>query len=58
MEVDAVEKKVLKVMDEGPVPVPSGSTNFQEASSVPRAGTTPLLVTQPLGPGFQIAGVK
>ena len=56
VEVDAVEKKVLKVMDEGPVPVPSANTNFQETLSMPRPGTTPLLVTQPLGPGFQIAG--
>lgn len=53
-EVDAVEKKVLKVIDDGPVPVPSGPINFEEAAAIPRPGTTPIEVAQPLGPGFQI----
>lgn len=56
VKVDAVEKKVLDVTDEGPVPVPTSPINFQEAASIPRPGTTPLAVTQPLGPGFQLAG--
>jgi len=56
VQVDAVEKKVLKVVDEGAAPVPSGPVNFQEALSIPRAGTTPIAVTQPLGPGFQLTG--
>ena len=56
VQVDAVEKKVLKVIDGGPVPVASGPVNFQEAASVARAGTTPLTVMQPNGPGFQISG--
>lgn len=56
VQVDAVEKKVLKVIDGGPVPVASGPVNFQEAESVARAGTTPLTVMQPNGPGFQISG--
>jgi primary-amine oxidase len=55
VQVDAVEKKVLKVIDGGPVPVASGPINFQEAASVARAGTTPLTVMQPNGPGFQIS---
>lgn len=53
-EIDAVEKKVLKVIDEGPVPVPNGPINFEEAPAEPRPGTTPIAVTQPLGPSFQI----
>src|SRR5579864_4693802 len=56
VEVDAVEKKVLKVVDEGPVPVPSSPINFQEEPAIARPGTTPLAVTQPLGPSFQMAG--
>jgi primary-amine oxidase len=56
IQVDAVEKKVLKVVDDGPVPVPTAPVNFQEAASLARAGTTPLAVTQPLGPGFQLSG--
>jgi primary-amine oxidase len=54
VEVDVLEKKVLKVFDAGPVPVPSGPINFEEAPATPRPGTTPLLISQPLGPGFQI----
>lgn len=56
VEVYAVEKKVLKVVDSGVVPVSSAPMNFEEAPSVARPGTTPLVVTQPLGPGFQLAG--
>ena len=56
VKVDAVEKKVLEVTDEGPVPVPSSRVNFEEAPSIARPGTTPLAVTQPLGPGFQLTG--
>jgi len=56
IEVDAVEKKVLKVIDSGPVPVSSGPINFEEAASIPRAGTTPLTVMQPMGPSFQLSG--
>lgn len=53
--VDAVEKKVLSVVDSGAVPVSSAATNFEEAPAITRAGTTPLLVTQPMGPGFQLS---
>ena len=56
VKVDAVEKKVLDVTDNGPVPVPSSPINFEEAAAIARRGTTPLAVTQPLGPGFQLAG--
>ena len=56
VEVDAIEKKVLKVVDSGAVPVSSAPSNFEEAPSIPRAGTTPLAVTQPLGPSFQLSG--
>ena len=54
VEVDAVEKKVLKVIDTGVVPVSAAPINFEEALSIPRAGTTPLTISQPLGPGFQV----
>jgi primary-amine oxidase len=56
IEVDAVDKKVLKVVDDGPVPVPSGPINFEEAPSVARAGTTPIVVSQPQGPSFLLTG--
>lgn len=56
VQVDAVEKKVLKVIDDGPIPVPTSPVNFEEAPSIARAGTTPLAITQPQGPGFQLSG--
>lgn len=52
-EVDAVDKKVLKVIDKGMMPVAQSAINFEEAPALPRAGTTPIVVTQPLGPSFQ-----
>ena len=55
VKVDAVERKVLDVTDDGPVPVPSSPITFEEAAAIPRPGTTPLSVTQPLGPGFQLS---
>jgi primary-amine oxidase len=55
IEVDAVEKKVLKVIDDGPIPVPTTAINFEEAATALRPGTTPIGVTQPLGPSFQIS---
>jgi primary-amine oxidase len=56
IEVDAAEKKVLKVVDDGPVPVPAGPINFEDAPAIARADTTPITVTQPLGPSFQLSG--
>ena len=46
-------KKVLDVVDTGPVPVPTGATSFEEADATPRAGYTPMIVMQPMGPGIQ-----
>ena len=52
--VDATEKKVVKVIDEGPIPVSQAPINFQELPTAPRADTTPIGISQPLGPSFQI----
>jgi primary-amine oxidase len=52
--VDAVERKLVKVIDEGATPVPQSAINFQEAMGTPRPGTTPISIAQPLGPSFQI----
>lgn len=51
---DLTAKKVLQVVDTGVVLVPTGATSFEEADATPRADTMPLLVTQPLGPGYKI----
>jgi primary-amine oxidase len=47
-------KKVLKVVDTGVVPVPTGPTSFEEADSVARSGTKPIFVSQPMGPSYTI----
>jgi primary-amine oxidase len=52
--VDAVERKLVKVIDEGVLPVPQSPIDFQEATATPRPGTTPISIAQPLGPSFQI----
>lgn len=53
IEVDLVERKVLQVIDETPLP-PSPPTNFEEAPESPRPGTQPGIISQPLGPSFQV----
>lgn len=52
--VDVTAEKVLSVVDRGPIPMPTGDASFEEAEATPREGTTPLLVTQPMGPGYKI----
>ena len=54
VEVDATEKKVLKVIDSGPVPVPQSEINFQDLEAAPREGTRPIALAQPMGPSFEI----
>jgi primary-amine oxidase len=53
VEVDFADKKILQVFDEEVTPVP-GPTNYEEIPEVPRPGTKPVIVTQLLGPSFQI----
>jgi primary-amine oxidase len=52
---DMNAKKILQVIDTGAIPVPAGPISFEESDAVPRAGTTPLIVSQPLGPGYTIS---
>jgi len=56
IEVDATEKKILKVIDDEQVPVPQSPVNYQDLPAVPRPGTTPISIAQPLGPAFHIDG--
>ncbi|HEY0162815.1 MAG TPA: hypothetical protein VGB69_09075 [Edaphobacter sp.] len=51
---DMTTKKILDVIDHGSIPMPKGDTDFEEADATPAPGTTPLLVTQPIGPGYKI----
>jgi primary-amine oxidase len=51
---DVTNAKVLSVIDRGAVPMPKGDIDFEETDATPSAGVKPLLVTQPLGPGYKI----
>src|SRR5882757_8955676 len=51
---DMTSKKVIDVIDRGPIPMPRGDINFEEADASALPGTTPLLVTQPIGPSYKI----
>ena len=54
IEMDMVEKKVLKVVDSGVVPLLKGAVNYEEIPEHPRPGTTPISIAQPMGPSFHI----
>jgi primary-amine oxidase len=51
---DMTSGKILDVINHESAPLPKGDINFEEEEAKPREGTTPLLVTQPLGPGYKI----
>ncbi|MDT7816719.1 MAG: primary-amine oxidase, partial [Acidobacteriaceae bacterium] len=51
---DLTSEKVLKVVDNEPVPMSQSDINYEEGEATPRAGTKPLLVTQPQGPSYTI----
>ncbi|HXH68477.1 MAG TPA: hypothetical protein VNI81_14830 [Candidatus Limnocylindrales bacterium] len=54
---DVNEKKVVRVVDTGAVPVPEAPANFDAASVGPlREIPTPITVQQPLGPSFRLDG--
>jgi primary-amine oxidase len=54
---DADEKKALRVVDSGVVPVPQAPANFDIDSVGPlREVPTPITVEQPLGPSFRLDG--
>ncbi len=54
---DANEKKILRIIDTGPVPMPQAPTDY-DAESVGqlREVPTPIVVEQPLGPSFRLDG--
>lgn len=54
MQIDMVAKRVLKVVDSEIVPVAKGARSYEEAPENPRPGTTPISISQPMGPSFHI----
>jgi primary-amine oxidase len=51
--VDLTSKKILQVIDRGVIPTATYVGDFEGAPATPREGTTPLVVTQPMGPCLQ-----
>ena len=56
--VDVLNRKVHRIVDLGPVPVPVGTGNFDDLSVTGPARTTqkPIEITQPEGPSFTLDG--
>jgi primary-amine oxidase len=54
---DPNEHKVLRVIDEGVLPVPQGPANYDIDSVAPlREVPTPIIIQQPQGPSFHVDG--
>src|SRR6201996_3501327 len=51
---DLTSEKVLKVVDNEPVPMSQSDIDYEEGAATPRPGARPLLVTQPQGPSYTI----
>ena len=56
IEVDGTEKKVLKIIDQGVVPVTQAPVNYQDFPLAAYPNTTPISVAQPLGASFTVKG--
>ena len=54
LQVNMVTKKVLKVVDTEVVPVPTGNIDYEGIPENPRPNTTPISISQPLGPAYKI----
>ena len=55
--VDLTAKQVVRVVDEGNIPIPATTADYDAASiGTPRQVPSPLRVDQPLGPGFRLDG--
>ena len=51
---DLTSEKILKVIDNDPVPMSQGDIDYEEGDATPRPGTKPLVVTQPSGASYTI----
>jgi primary-amine oxidase len=55
--VDLTAKRVLRVVDDGVVPIPATKADYDATSiGTPRQVPSPIRVDQPLGPGFRMEG--
>ncbi|PHQ48486.1 tyramine oxidase [Streptomyces cinnamoneus] len=56
-DVDVIERKVVRLVDTGPVPVPAECGRYTADSTGPaRTDLRPLEITQPEGPSFRLDG--
>ena len=56
--VDMIERKVVRIIDDGPATIPMGDDNFEdpEITGPLRTDLKPLHITQPEGPSFTLDG--
>lgn len=55
--VDVTERRVIRLVDTGPVPVPAECGRYDpQSTGPPRTGLKPLEITQPEGPSFTLDG--
>jgi primary-amine oxidase len=52
--VDVTAKKILQVIDRGPIPVPTSPINFEDSDVARHPNAAPLILLQPNGPGYKI----
>ncbi|MDF3289170.1 primary-amine oxidase [Streptomyces silvisoli] len=56
-DVDVIERRVVRLIDTGAVPVPAECGRYEaEFNGPPRTGLRPLEIRQPQGPSFEISG--
>jgi len=54
VQMNMATKKILKVVDTEIAPVPAGNIDYEGIPENPRANTTPISSSQPLGPAYKI----
>ena len=56
--VDMIERRVVRILDDGPAAIPMGDDNFEdpEITGPLRTDLKPLHITQPEGPSFTLEG--
>ncbi|MBC3991106.1 primary-amine oxidase [Streptomyces sp. AC563] len=56
-DVDVIERRVVRLIDTGAVPVPTECARYEpEFTGPPRTDVRPLRITQPDGPSFHLTG--
>ncbi|MGH3632102.1 MAG: primary-amine oxidase, partial [Sciscionella sp.] len=57
LHIDLTEGRVIRIEDEGDVPIPAATGNYRESDAESlRTSLKPLEITQPEGPSFTVSG--